>query len=147
MEQDMSHYRMNYPDRIRKRGFRVTPQRQLILDAICEGEGHTTFDEIYARVQAKAPAINRATVYRALDFFRELGLIFAAEIGGHTGYEIASKPHHHLVCRCCGKVEDLTDYHFHDLSAHLLEEHGFKAELDHLAIPGLCSKCLKAIES
>jgi len=142
----MSHHQLDYETRMRERGFRVTPQRQLILDAVCEGGGHTTIEEIYDRVQAKAPAINRATVYRSLDFFRELRLVVAAEIGGCTVYEIANKPHHHLVCRCCGAVQDFDGYHFEALSAHLRVEHGFQADLDHLVITGLCPRCATPAE-
>ena len=144
MRCEVSHERLNYAARMREQGFRVTPQRQLILDAVCEGGGHTTFEEIYERVRAKTPVINRATVYRALDFFRRLRLVFSAEIEGHTVYEIAGQPHHHLLCRRCGGVEDLAGYHFDALAEHLFEAYGFRAELDHLVITGLCAQCLSA---
>ncbi len=52
----MSHYLGNWASSLRERGFRVTPQRQLILDAICESGGHIMPEEIYERVHAKAPA-------------------------------------------------------------------------------------------
>jgi Fur family ferric uptake transcriptional regulator len=70
----MSHDRTECAVQIREQGFRVTPQRLLLLDAICEGNGHTTFDEIYRRVRSKAPGINQATVYRTLDFLCDLRL-------------------------------------------------------------------------
>ncbi len=140
----MSHDRSECAAQMRGLGFRVTPQRMLLLDAICEGNGHTTFDEIYDRVKAKAPGINQATVYRALDFLGELRMVVSADIEGHTVYEIAGEtPHHHLVCRSCGAVQELADYHFQVLRDHLLMEHGFKADLDHLAINGLCAKCME----
>jgi Fur family ferric uptake transcriptional regulator len=140
----MSHDRSECAAQMRDLGFRVTPQRMLLLDAICEGNGHTTFDEIYERVKAKAPGINQATVYRALDFLCELRLVVSADIEGHTVYEIAGEtPHHHLVCRGCGAVQDLADYNLQVLRDHLLMEHGFKADLDHLAINGLCAECMK----
>jgi len=138
----MSHNRSECAAHMREQGFRVTPQRMLLLDAICEAKGHTTFDEIYQRVAAKAPGINPATVYRALDFLCGLRLVVSAEIEGHVVYEIAGETrHHHLVCRNCGVVSELADYHFHELREHLLQEHGFQADLDHLAIHGLCAKC------
>ena len=139
----MSHDRSECAAQMRDLGFRVTPQRMLLLDAICEGNGHTTFDEIYERVKLKAPGINQATVYRALDFLCELRLVVSADIEGHTVYEIAGEtPHHHLVCRACGAVQELANYHFQVLRDHLLMEHGFRADLDHLAINGLCARCV-----
>lgn len=144
----MSHDQLECAARMRDHGFRVTPQRLLILDAICEGQGHTTFDEIYDRVKAKAPGINQATVYRTLDFLCGLRLVVSAEIDGHSVYEIAGDtPHHHLVCHRCGAIQKLDDYHFHDLWAHLLEEHEFQVDIEHLVITGVCSKCLKASQS
>jgi Fur family ferric uptake transcriptional regulator len=138
----MSHNQSECAAQIRDQGFRVTPQRMLLLDAVCEANGHTTFDEVYERVKTKAPGINPATVYRTLDFLCDLRLVVSAEIDGKTVYEIAEEtPHHHLVCRRCGSIQKLTDYHFHDLRAHLLAEHGFQADLDHVAITGLCAQC------
>ena len=100
----MTHNRFDYASLWHERGFRVTPQRQLILDAVCQGAGHTTLPEIYARVQQMAPAINLATVYRTLDFLNEMGLVVSGDMGdGRMVYEIAGQePHHHLVCRRCG---------------------------------------------
>jgi Fur family ferric uptake transcriptional regulator len=138
----MSHNPAECAAQIREQGFRVTPQRMLLLDAICEGGGHTSFEEIYERVRAKAPGINQATVYRSLDFLCELRLVVSAEIEGRTVYEIAGeRRHHHLVCKGCGAVQELGDYHFHDLREHLLQEHGFQAGLDHVVVTGLCPQC------
>lgn len=139
----MSHQHLNYTALMRERGFRVTPQRQLILDAICEGGGHTTPEEIYARVHAKAPAVNRATVYRTLDFLRELRLVVVADSGGgHMMYEIAKEtPHHHLVCRTCGNVEQISHDTVKALFAQIEREHGFTVDMDHLVLFGLCQAC------
>jgi Fur family ferric uptake transcriptional regulator len=138
----MPHLRLNYATKIREQGFRLTPQRQLILDAICEGRGHTAFDEIYARVQAKATAINRATVYRTLHFLCDMGLVVAAEIQGQKVYEIAGeRPHHHLVCRACGRVERFDGEMIRDLFDRLEREQQFKVDMDHLVLFGLCQDC------
>jgi Fur family ferric uptake transcriptional regulator len=129
-----------------ERGFRVTPQRQLILDAICAAGGHTTFDEVFARVQAKSSAVNRATVYRALDFLCELRLVVAADVGnGHTVYEIAGdQPHHHLVCRACGAMVEISHDAVRTWFAKLERDHGFHVDMDHVALFGLCQACYAA---
>jgi len=139
----MAHQHRDYEALMRRHGFRVTPQRQLILDAICEGEGHSTPEQIYERVHAKAPAVNRATVYRTLDFLHELRLVFAADLGGGSMvYEIAGdKPHHHLVCQSCGKVEEIPHQTVKGLFARIGREQGFTVKTDHLALFGLCRDC------
>lgn len=135
----------NFAHHVRQKGFRFTPQRQLILDAIREGHGHTTPDEIYRRVQAKAPAVNRATVYRNVEFLCEVRLVVAAQIGGQMYYELAgSEPHHHLICRRCNASEQLS----HSIVKHFFEkierDQSFKVDMDHMALFGLCKACQKA---
>jgi len=139
----MTHHRFDYASLMRERGFRVTPQRELILDAICEGGGHTTLEEIYARVHARAPAINRATIYRTLDFLCELRLVVAADVGsGHRVYEIAGDtPHHHLVCRNCHRVEQISHETVKALFARIEQEQQFTVDMNHLALFGLCRDC------
>ncbi len=139
----MTLQRRDYQSLMRERGFRVTPQRQLILDAVREGGGHTTPEEIYERVHAKAPTLNRATVYRTLDFLCELGLVVAADMGHrHMVYEIAGDtPHHHLVCRGCGAVERIEHETVRELFARIEREHDFAVDMPHLAIFGLCRHC------
>jgi len=142
----MSHTNHDYAALMRRRGFRVTPQRQIILDAICEGGGHTTFDEIFARVQAKSEAVNRATVYRTLTFLTDLRLVTAADVGdGHMVYEIAGDtPHHHLVCLDCRQVSQVSHDTVKALFAKLEREQRFHVETNHLALFGYCHRCQAA---
>ena len=138
----MTHHELNYLERLREMGFRVTPQRQLVLDAICDMGSHATARQIYERVRTKVPTVNRSTIYRTLDFFCDLRMVVKTDIDGQIIYEIVGeKRHHHLVCRSCGHVAVLADYHFDHLNEHLYEEHGFKAEFDHIVISGLCQGC------
>lgn len=144
----MTHQHVNYAALMRERGFRVTPQRQLILDAICEGVGHTTPDEIYARVRAKSPVVNRVTVYRTLDFLCELRLVVAIQVGGHMFYEIAGDaPHHHLVCRRCNKIEAIGHHTLESLFARIEREQQFVVDMDHVALFGLCQECRNSDKS
>lgn len=138
----MSHKELHYLEQIRQLGFRVTPQRQFILDTLCEHGHHATAADLYTKVRAKMPAINLATIYRTLDFFCELRIVSKNQMAGETVYEIVgATPHHHLVCRGCNHVAVLDAHHFESLSRHLWEEHQFVPDLDHLVINGLCADC------
>jgi Fur family ferric uptake transcriptional regulator len=145
----MSHHHWDYTALMRERGFRVTPQRRLILDVVCECGGHCTPEDIFARVRVKAPVLNRATVYRSLDFLCELRLVVAAEIGGgRKVYELAGEtPHHHLVCRTCGQVEQLDHAMAKTLFNRIAREKCFTVDMEHMALFGLCSKCRRARDS
>ena len=142
----MSHTRWDYASLMHQRGFRVTPQRQLILDAICEGHGHTTLEEVLERVRLKSSAVNRATVYRTLDFLCALRLVVAADMGGgRMVYEIAGDvPHHHLVCRTCGATQRISHETVKGVYTQVEHDQNFHIDMDHLALFGLCEACYAA---
>jgi len=141
----MSHNTWNYPALLRQRGFRVTPQRRLILDAVCESGTHATPQEIYRRVQTRAPHLNRATVYRNLDFLCAMRLITSCEgKGKRKVYELASPtPHHHLVCRKCRYTIQVDHSALKSFLARLERDYNFAIETNHLVLTGLCSQCQK----
>lgn len=138
----MSHHDLQYDERIREQGYRLTPQREIIMDALCAIGDHASVNQVYEQVHQNSPAIDRATVYRTLHFFHDLQLVTASEIDGETVYEIAGRAaHHHLICRFCGAEQTLHDQDLQGLVSHLYEAYGFTAELSHLVIPGLCREC------
>jgi Fur family ferric uptake transcriptional regulator len=138
----MTHHTLDYANRIRQQGYRLTPQRELVLDAVCEGHGHTSFDEIQRRVQSKAPSINRSTIYRTLEFLQKLNLVVVAHIEGRTLYEIArTKPHHHLVCTRCGAEIEIDGEMLAPAYSIIAERTGFVVHADHLVLKGLCREC------
>ncbi len=138
----MHHNWIEITTQLHQAGYRMTPQRQMILEAIRENGGHTTTEEIYEQVHAKAPAVNLATVYRTVDFLRELRLITELHVGGKTYYEIVSEtPHHHLICRACGYTEQIEHRLVEALFTKIEEEQKFTIETDHLALVGLCDHC------
>jgi Fur family ferric uptake transcriptional regulator len=130
---------------IRQRGYRFTPQRQMVMDALRELKGHRTPDEVFARVQLKTTAINRATVYRTLEFMLRMGLVTVAQIkDNQTVYEIVdAEPHHHLVCQRCDKVEMLEHKAVLPMFNRIERENGFRVRTDHLMLFGVCQACLK----
>lgn len=145
----MSHHTRDVATLIRQHGHRMTPQRQLILDALCDAGGHATPDEVYQRLQPLSSAINRATVYRTLNVLCEVGLATSTMSNtSHLEYEIAgSKPHHHLVCQVCGETEQIPHSAVAPLYERISEEYEFKVmEQTHLTLFGLCSRCEHAAD-
>ena len=140
---------MNQPaDIVRKlseQGYRLTPQRIMILSAIENSDDHISAEEIYAQVIAKYPHVNVSTVYRTLELLKRLGLVTETDLGGgRFRYHPAGKGHHHhLVCQECGTIIDLDELVLTPLKDVLLREYKFSADLRHLAIFGRCVKCSK----
>ena len=132
----------NLHDTLRAKGYRITPQRQLVLDAVVALE-HGTPDEICAEVQRTASGVNLSTVYRTLELLEELGLVTHAHLGhGPPTYHSATGADHlHLVCRDCGSVTE-TDVTLADgLVGSLAAQHGFQTDVAHFAIYGRCRGC------
>ncbi|HEX78053.1 MAG TPA: transcriptional repressor [Dehalococcoidia bacterium] len=128
---------------LQERGFRLTPQRLMILAAITESQKHISAEEIYARVSAQYPQVNISTVYRTLALLKEQGLVTETDLGeGRVRYHAADKGHHHhLVCQSCGAIFDLDEALLEPLERSLLDEYNFEADIRHLAIFGRCSRC------
>ncbi len=139
----MSHDLPAIAVRLRRAGYRMTPQRQLILDAVCDLGGHVAPEQVYEHVQNTAPTLNRATVYRALSFLTEQRIITATQRSpGRLCYEIPSRePHHHLVCRRCGKSIVLPNTTLKKLVEAVETRHGFRIDMDHISFFGHCSRC------
>ena len=129
--------------KLSKMGYRLTPQRMMILSAIENSDDHISAEEIYAQVVAKYPNVNISTVYRTLELLKRLGLVTETDLGGgRVRYHPAAKGyHHHLVCRQCGAIIALDEALLSSLKSALLREYKFSADLRHLAIFGRCAKC------
>ncbi|MGQ0602006.1 MAG: Fur family transcriptional regulator [Anaerolineales bacterium] len=141
----MTQTTSDYSTLIRRKGFRMTPQRQIILDAISEIGGHASPEAIYDKVHQRASAINRATVYRNLDFLCDMRLVVAARIGRTAVYELAgTKPHHHLICRKCNSVSQLETEHVASFFQLVEREQHFRVDMDHLTLFGLCPSCRRS---
>ncbi len=127
---------------LKAKGYRLTPQRRIILD-ILHGEGaHLTADTIYEQVKDKIEGVNRSTVYRTLELLESLGLTVKAELhGSHVYHHAEEGHHHHLKCRACGKVIELPEESLEPLAKTLRDKHGFAADLNHHVITGLCRDC------
>ncbi len=128
---------------LQKRGYRLTPQRIMVVDALHSVKSHISAEEIFAKLKEKYPYANISTVYRTLELLRELGLAAEIELGdGIARYHAReNSKHHHLVCNKCGKTIELPEADLQPLAKSLLSKHGFKADMRHLAIFGLCPKC------
>ncbi len=124
-------------------GHRLTPQRELVFEAIAESHGHVTAEQLLEQLRARYPHLNKSAVYRALDLLTRLDLITQTDCGhGRIEYEMHRRPHHHhLICRACGKMEEVDQVSFVSLKKSLQSRYGFQADLDHFAIFGSCRSC------
>ena len=110
---------------LHERGLRMTPQRQLVLDAV-RALDHATPEQICAQVQRTAPAVNITTIYRTLDLLDRIGLVRHTHLGhGAPTYSAREHEHVHLVCHQCGAVMEVPTELMERLAAELADRHGF----------------------
>ncbi len=138
---------MSEPDKaveaLRARGFRLTPQRVMVISAVAEGGRHMGVDEVLQRARAKYPYMDVATVYRTLHLLKEIGIVTEVAIGDRLHYELTDPNghHHHMVCRTCHGAFNLSPSYLEEFRQLLNKEFGFEPDLDNFAVSGVCSRC------
>ena len=125
--------------KLRGSGYRLTPQRQLVLRAV-EELGHATPDEVHDHLEG---AVNASTVYRNLEVLEELGLVRHAHLSDRapTYHSARASEHFHLVCRDCRRVVSVAPERAAAFVEQLRAEAGFVTDVGHLTVFGHCVDC------
>jgi Fur family ferric uptake transcriptional regulator len=132
-----------YLQTLRRQGVRITPQREMILDALAHGKGHMTAEEIFEQVREHSRAVNLATVYRTLDMLVEAGLATRANLwdGKQVFAPRQHGPHLHLVCRSCGGTINADAQLLLSLVEQAQQRYQFLIDWQHLTVQGICQAC------
>lgn len=130
---------------LRQHGYKLTPQRRVVIAAIASTKEHLTPTAIYEKLHPDHPNIGLVTIYRTLEILAELGLICELHAGGscHSYTTSAPSHHHHLICSGCGKVVDFGGYDLSEMEQNLTKETGFRIADHLLEFIGLCQTCQK----
>lgn len=127
---------------IREKGFRLTPQRVAIVNALHAAGGHLTALEIYSQVRGSTPGLTEPTVYRTLDFLVENELVRVTHTGGgKLAYELARHQHHHMVCRVCGQEQEVSQAQLQAIYDQMEQITGYRLTESHITFSGLCPNC------
>jgi Fe2+ or Zn2+ uptake regulation protein len=128
----------------RAQGLKVTPQRQCIFRVLHGDDAHPTADAVYEAAATEMPTISLKTVYATLNDLAAMGEIQHLDMGtGATRFDPNVGTHHHLVCRSCGKVRDLT-VDFAPLRVSPSQRQGFVLDSAEVVFRGVCSDCAAA---
>ena len=128
---------------LREKGYRITPQRELIIQAVAHSPRHITAEEVAEELRQHTQAINIATVYRTLDLLWQEGFACRNDLSeGKIVYSTFEHgPHIHLVCRKCNQVIDADIQLIQSLDKDLRSSYGFQPDLDHFSLFGICPDC------
>ncbi len=140
---DLSKMRQKF----REREYKLTPQRQIILQVFMDNrDKHLSAEDVHNIVRHQSNDIGLATVYRTLELLSELEILQKMDFGdGRSRYELneSSSPHHHhhLICITCGKVIEFEDDLLEDLENVISKNSNFTI-IDHqVKFYGHCQEC------
>ena len=127
---------------LKELGYRLTPQRVMVITAMANRPSHIGVDEIIQEVHKTYPYIDLATVYRTLQLLKQLHLVTELDVGGFARYELnEADGHHHMVCWGCGGAFDLSPSYLKEFRERLIKEFQFQPDLEHFAVGGVCAEC------
>lgn len=126
--------------RIRRAGLKVTPQRFAILEYLERHPTHPAADEIFRALNRLYPKTSRATVYNTVSALERAGLIQSVCMDdGVCRYDSNLSPHHHFICKRCGRIDDVTGA---QVSARLRLSVRHRIESYELILRGVCRRCM-----
>lgn len=131
----------------RAQGLTLTPSRRVVLETLATLGTHPTADEVFATAAVREPGIGRATVYRALENFAQVGAVAkAAHMGTAVRYDSDASRHHHLVCTRCDAIIDFRDPGFDAIAPPDTSSWGFSVSEVQVQFRGTCQDCLNKEE-
>ena len=131
---------------LKKRGIRLTRQRQILLELLDKSGQHLDAEQLYKQAKERDSKINRVTVYRTLKMLKQGQLVDELDLMHHEGdqhyYETRMKQEHaHVVCLRCGKVEEFYGEPLHRLRRQIETHFGFQILVARTEVGGYCSHC------
>lgn len=144
MERNLREKITEISESLRRKGYRLTPQREAVIKILLENPNqHLAAEDIYAMVRKTHPEIGMATVYRTLDLLSNEKIINQLNFEeGYSRYELESQAHHHhLVCLKCGKIIEFNDHLLERVEEALAAEYQFQIVGHLLKFYGYCANC------
>ncbi len=128
----------------RARGVRLTPQRETVLRLVYGSARPLSAYEILDRMPATSRRPAPPTVYRALDFLLEQGLIHRLEsLHAFIACHHPDQPHNgqFLICTGCGRVDELCEGHIDQSLQEAVDASGFRTQRPIVELLGTCVSC------
>jgi len=131
---------------LRTKGFKMTPQRELIFRAFFESGRHVSVDELFEKVRKIDRSIGYSTVWRNLKLICKVGLAEEVNMGdGITRYDrVTHIPHGHLFCMGCKKVIEFNVENIVGVLGQTAKDNKFTPESFRIEIQGYCPECREA---
>ena len=114
-----------------------------MAELIGRRQGHFTAADLLADAESGGRAVGRATVFRALELFTQLGVLERLDLpsGEHAYVACAPRHHHHVVCSSCGATADVPDLGLSAVLSAAGSATGFDIDGHRLELYGTCPRC------
>ena len=130
-------------DALADAGIRSTEPRRTVAELIAGRSGHFTARELVDDAANRRLGIGRATIFRALELFADLGLVERLDLPTGEHAYVACEPahHHHVVCSRCGRATEVTDLGMARVARAVARRTGYRIERHRLELFGVCPDC------
>lgn len=129
-------------ERLRNRGFKVTPQRLAVYEALARTRSHPRAETLYKELRPSYPTMSLATVYKSLSILCEIGLAQELSLGEDAfRYDADTSDHPHVRCIKCGRVDDVEAIDTKELTEEVAESTGYRLTDHQLYFFGVCPEC------
>lgn len=127
---------------LRDKGFKVTPQRLAIYNALAATTAHPSAEMIYNELQPIYPTMSLATVYKTIEILKEMDLVQVLNVGEDSfRYDANTSNHPHIRCMSCGRVDDLHGIDSTDFVSKVSAQTDYTIQGQQFYFYGICPKC------
>lgn len=127
--------------KLKELGYKITPQREYILDLFLESKDHPSAEFIYKVVKEKFPYISLSTVYNTLNTLVDIGLARIIFLEDKSYFDPNLEPHSHFICDNCGKIYDIESIPIN--ITNLKNENITRINGFDIYVYGICRNCAK----
>jgi Fur family ferric uptake transcriptional regulator len=130
---------------VRKKNLKLSHPRLLIFQGLSEAVNPLSPQELFKSLTKRKKKIGLTSIYRSLDLFESLGIVFKIVNGSNVKYKLCELEdhHHHIVCKRCGDVAELNFCGISDWSEKVMESTGYQVTEHQLNFYGFCKACRK----
>ena len=129
---------------LRSRGYKATPQRLAVYDALAHTTAHPNADMLFHELQPHYPTMSLATIYKTLDILCAVGLAQELNVGEDAfRYDANVTSHPHVRCLSCGRVDDVPALKSTSLRRQASAATGYEITGQQIYLFGLCPACRK----
>jgi Fe2+ or Zn2+ uptake regulation protein len=127
---------------LRERGLRATSQRVVMHRLLRDRNRHVSAEELLSEASDRLPGVSLPTVYATLELFEQLGIVRRVNGGGGTlMWDTRADAHHHMICRNCGRIEDMETPLDLERARRSAARAGFQPDRAEVVVSGLCASC------